>query len=69
MKEQLQWATHYSIIIIIIIIIMIMIINILMALFSRYLNKIETMPMDISYAPRVFIIGLPKSGKSSVAKM
>eukprot|EP00828_Plagiopyla_frontata_P023696 TRINITY_DN3029_c0_g1_i10.p1 TRINITY_DN3029_c0_g1~~TRINITY_DN3029_c0_g1_i10.p1 ORF type:complete len:1472 (-),score=263.93 TRINITY_DN3029_c0_g1_i10:1139-5554(-) len=35
----------------------------------QYINKIETMPLDISYAPRIFIIGLPKSGKSSVAKM
>ncbi len=36
---------------------------------SRYTQSIETIPLDINIKPKVFVIGLPKSGKSAVCKM
>jgi adenylate/nucleoside-diphosphate kinase len=35
---------------------------------SKY-TPLETIPLDVTVKPRVFIIGLPKSGKSTVCKM
>ena len=29
----------------------------------------ETVPLDINYKPRIFVLGLPKSGKSDLCKM
>lgn len=36
---------------------------------SKYTQNVETIPLDINVKPRVFVLGLPKSGKSSVCKM
>lgn len=36
---------------------------------SKFVQSAETIPLDISIKPRVFILGLPKSGKTTVSKM
>ena len=35
---------------------------------SRYTTSVETVPLDINIKPRVFILGLPKSGKTTLCK-
>lgn len=35
---------------------------------SKYTQQVETIPLDIRIRPRIFILGLPKSGRSTLAK-
>ena len=36
---------------------------------SKFTQQVQTVPLDISVKPKVFVLGLPKSGKSTVCKM
>jgi adenylate/nucleoside-diphosphate kinase len=36
---------------------------------SKFTQQIETIPLDINLKPRVFVLGLPKSGKSTVGRL
>lgn len=36
---------------------------------SKYTQSVETVPLDIPVKPRAFVIGLPKSGKSTLCKL
>lgn len=35
---------------------------------SKFTTSVETVPLDINIKPRVFILGLPKSGKTTLCK-
>jgi len=36
---------------------------------SKYTLSVDTVPLDINVKPRCFVIGMPKSGKSTLCKM
>ena len=36
---------------------------------SKYTQNVETIPLDLTIKPKVMVLGLPKSGKSTVCKM
>lgn len=36
---------------------------------SKFTNSLTTVPLDITVKPRAFVIGLPKSGKSTLCKL
>ena len=36
---------------------------------SKYTQSVDTVPLDINVKPRCFVIGMPKSGKSTLCKM
>lgn len=36
---------------------------------SKFSQEIRTIPLDVPIKPRAFVIGLPKSGKSTLCKL